>query len=249
MEHPGGFTASKSKLTSGDYNGDGKDDIAVFYDGGSSDTGRVSSLYTFTSNGTGFANPRKTWTTPGGFTWSASQLTSGDFNKDGKDDIAVFYDGGKSADGKFISSLYTFTSDGTDFANPRKTWTSSGSFNWNAAKLTSGDYSGDGRDDIAVLYNRGTSAEGVLQSALFTFTGDGTNFAAPREVWTSTGSFSWAASQPVSGDFNKDGKDDVGVLYRAATSPDGRRSDALFTFTSTGTGVTAPVRHWMGPVL
>ncbi|NEA16503.1 FG-GAP-like repeat-containing protein [Streptomyces halstedii] len=245
----GGFTWSKSKVTSGDYNGDGKDDIAVLYDGGSSDTGRVSSLYTFTSNGTGFANPRKTWTTPGGFTWSASQLTSGDFNKDGKDDIAVFYDGGKSADGKFISSLYTFTSDGTDFANPRKTWTSSGSFNWNAAKLTSGDYSGDGRDDIAVLYNRGTSAEGVLQSALFTFTGDGTNFAAPREVWTSTGSFSWAASQPVSGDFNKDGKDDVGVLYRAATSPDGRRSDALFTFTSTGTGVKAPVRHWMGPVL
>ncbi|MET9808730.1 FG-GAP-like repeat-containing protein [Streptomyces halstedii] len=245
----GGFTWSKSKVTSGDYNGDGKDDIAVLYDGGSSDTGRVSSLYTFTSNGTGFANPRKTWTTPGGFTWSASQLTSGDFNKDGKDDIAVFYDGGKSADGKFISSLYTFTSDGTNFANPRKTWTSSGSFNWNAAKLTSGDYSGDGRDDIAVLYNRGTSAEGVLQSALFTFTGDGTNFAAPREVWTSTGSFSWAASQPVSGDFNKDGKDDVGVLYRAATSPDGRRSDALFTFTSTGTGVTAPVRQWMGPVL
>ncbi|WP_406140433.1 FG-GAP-like repeat-containing protein [Streptomyces anulatus] len=246
---PGGFTWSKSKVTSGDYNGDGKDDIAVFYDNGSSDTGQVSSLYTFNSTGTGFDNPRKTWTTTGGFTWSAGQVTSGDYDKDGKDDIAVLYNGGKSADGKFVSSLYTFSSNGTAFDNPRKTWTSSGSFNWNASKLTSGDYSGDGRDDIAVLYNRGTTEAGVHQSALFTFASTGTDFAAPREVWASTGSFSWAASQPVSGDFNNDGKADVGVLYRSGTSADGRRIDSLFSFTSTGTGVKAPVKNWTGSVV
>ncbi|MGW7090489.1 FG-GAP-like repeat-containing protein [Streptomyces sp. NPDC054874] len=246
---PGGFTWSKSKVTSGDYNGDGKDDVAVFYDSGSSDTGQVSSLYTFNSTGTGFANPRKTWTTPGGFTWSAGQVTSGDYDTDGKDDIAVLYNGGKSADGKFASSLYTFSSNGTAFDNPRKTWTSSGSFNWNASKLTSGDYSGDGRDDIAVLYNRGTTEAGVHQSALFTFASTGTDFAAPREVWASTGSFSWAASQPVSGDFNNDGKADVGILYRSGTSVDGRRIDSLFSFTSTGTGVKAPVRNWTGSVV
>lgn len=176
-------------------------------------------------------------------------MTSGDYDKDGKDDIAVFYNGGKSADGKFVSSLYTFSSNGTAFDNPRKTWTSSGSFNWNASKLTSGDYSGDGRDDIAVLYNRGTTEAGVHQSALFTFASTGTDFAAPREVWASTGSFSWAASQPVSGDFNNDGKADVGVLYRSGTSADGRRIDSLFSFTSTGTGVKAPVKNWTGSVV
>ena len=243
----GGFNWDVSKVTSGDYNGDGKDDIAVFYDNGSSDAGRISSLYTFTSNGTDFT-ARKSWTTPGGFTWSAGQVTSGDYNKDGKDDVAVLYNGGKSADGKFISSLYTFTSNGTVFT-PRKSWTSSGSFNWNASKLTSGDYTGDGRADIGVLYNRGTTAEGVHQSALFTFASDGTGFAAPREVWTSTGSFSWAVSQLVSGDFNKDGKDDVGDLYRSGTTPDGRRLDSLFSFTSTGTGMKAPVKHWSGSVV
>ncbi|MFD5906382.1 FG-GAP-like repeat-containing protein [Streptomyces microflavus] len=246
---PGGFTWSKSQLTSGDYNGDGKDDIAVFYDSGSSDTGQMSSTYTFTSTGTGFSAPKQTWTTPGGFTWSMSKVTSGDYNKDGKDDVAVLYNGGKSADGKFVSSLYTFNSNGTTFDNPRKTWTSSGSFNWSATKLTSGDYSGDGRDDVAVLYNRGTTEAGVHQSALFTFTSSGTDFAAPREVWASTGSFSWAASQPVSGDFDKDGKSDIGVLYRAGTAPDGQRIDSLFSFTSTGTGIKAPVKHWTGSVV
>ena len=246
---PGGFTWSVSKVTSGDYNGDGKDDVAVLYDSGPSDNGRISSLYTFTSNGTDFDNPRKTWTTPGGFTWSASKVTSGDYNKDGKDDVAVLYNGGKSDDGKFISSLYTFNSTGSAFADPDKTWTSSGSFNWNSCKLTSGDYSGDGRDDIAVLYNRGTTAEGVHQSALFTFTGTSTGFAAPREVWTSTGSFSWDASQPTSGDYNGDGKDDIGDLYRAGTTPDGRRIDSLFAFTSTGTDVAGPVKYWTGSVI
>jgi len=176
-------------------------------------------------------------------------VTSGDYNKDGKDDVAVLYNGGKSDDGKFISSLYTFNSTGSAFADPDKTWTSSGSFNWNSCKLTSGDYSGDGRDDIAVLYNRGTTAEGVHQSALFTFTGTSTGFAAPREVWTSTGSFSWDASQPTSGDYNGDGKDDIGDLYRAGTTPDGRRIDSLFAFTSTGTDVAGPVKYWTGSVI
>ncbi|RPK64891.1 FG-GAP repeat protein [Streptomyces sp. ADI96-02] len=174
---------------------------------------------------------------------------SGDYNADGKDDVAVLYNGGTSADGKFVSSLYTFASNGTAFSNPRKTWTSSGSFNWNATKPTSADYNGDGKDDVAVLYNRGTSADGTHQSALFTFASDGTDFAAPREVWTSTGSFSWAASQPVSGDFTKDGKGDIGVLYRSGTSADGRRLDSLFTFVSTGTDVKAPVKQWTGSVI
>ncbi|MEU2761837.1 FG-GAP-like repeat-containing protein [Streptomyces sp. NPDC007094] len=244
----GGFTWSKSKVTSGDYNGDGKDDVAVLYNTGTSDTGNVSSLYTFTSNGTTFDNPRKTWTTTGGFTWSKSKVTSGDYNGDGKDDVAVLYNTGTSDTGN-VSSLYTFTSNGTTFDNPRKTWTTTGGFTWSKSKVTSGDYNGDGKDDVAVLYNRGTSETGVRQAALFTFTSNGTDFAAPKEVWTSTGSFTWEASQPVSGDFDKDGKDDIGVLYRAGTTPDGRRIDTVFTFSSTGTGVKAPVKHWMGPII
>ncbi|MFB6986972.1 FG-GAP-like repeat-containing protein [Streptomyces sp. NPDC056178] len=139
--------------------------------------------------------------------------------------------------------------NGTGFDAPRKTWTSSGSFNWNASKVTSGDYSGDGKDDVAVLYDRGTAADGKAVTSLFTFTGNGTDLAAPREVWASTGSFNWNASGLTSGDHNKDGKHDIGVLYRAGTTADGRRIDSLFTHTSTGTDIKAPVKHWTGSVI
>ncbi|GAA5608817.1 hypothetical protein Sgri01_07186 [Streptomyces griseus] len=56
-------------------------------------------------------------------------------------------------------------------------------------------------------------------------------------------------SLPTSGDYNNDGKDDLGVLYEGSTSADGRRLDSLFTFTSTATGTKAPVLHWSGGVV
>ncbi|KOV25741.1 hypothetical protein ADK58_15975, partial [Streptomyces sp. XY152] len=69
----------------------------------------MTSVYTLTSKGTGFVAPAKTWTSPGSFNWSASRPTSGDYNADGKDDIAILYDGGQSSDGKHTSSVYTLT--------------------------------------------------------------------------------------------------------------------------------------------
>ncbi|WP_206433876.1 trypsin-like serine protease, partial [Streptomyces sp. ADI95-17] len=139
----------ESQVTSGDFNADGKEDVAAFYDNGTSIEGKNrSSLFAFYSTGIGFGAPKKVWSTPGGFTYASSKLASGDFNGDGKDDVAVLYDGGISDTGR-VSSLYTFTSTGTGFSSPHKTWTSSGSFNWDASKVTSGDYNGDGKDDIA----------------------------------------------------------------------------------------------------
>lgn len=43
-----------------DFNKDGRGDVAIFYDGGTSGTGRVSSL--FTRTGTGMKAPVKHWT-------------------------------------------------------------------------------------------------------------------------------------------------------------------------------------------
>ncbi|MFC9627626.1 trypsin-like serine protease [Streptomyces sp. NPDC056930] len=246
----GSFSGAASKLTSGDYNGDGKDDLAVFYNSGQAADGKfVSTLFTFTSSGSGFNAPKKTWASTGSFNWSKSKLSSGDYNGDGKDDVSVFYDSGNAADGRFVSTLFTFTSTGTAFSNPTTAWTSSGSFDWSKSKPVSGDYNGDGKDDLATFYNGGQANDGKYVSLAFTFTSTGTAFNNPTTAWTSTGSFTWANSLVTSGDYNADGKTDLGVLYEGSTTADGRRLDSLFTFTSTGSALKAPVKHWTGSVV
>ena len=59
--------------------------------------------------------------------------------------------------------------------------------------------------------------------------------------WTSCrGCWSWEATQPVEGDFNGDGKDDVGAFYNYGNGYTG-----LWIWYSNGSGLNAPVRQWL----
>ncbi|MFJ6722630.1 transglycosylase family protein [Streptomyces sp. NPDC091259] len=245
---------NRSKLTSGDFDGDGKTDVGVFYNNGQQADGtNLSALWTFTSTGSGFNAPVKKWDnddrTTGSWNWDRSKVVAGDLTGDGKADIGVLYDNGQQSDGKNITALWTLTSTGAGFNAPVKKWDNddrtTGSWNWDRSKVTVGDYNGDGKADIGVLYDNGQDAGGTNHTALWTMTSTGSGFGGPAKKWDS-GSDSWNAdaSKVTSGDFDGDGKTDVGVLYNYGRQADGTNRTGLWSFTGTATGFNPPAKKW-----
>lgn len=148
-----GWTFSSMKLTSGDHNGDGRDDLAGMYFYA---TGEVK-LFTFPALATGgFDNAQLTGYTS--TTWGSKEQTStvsGDFDGDGRDEVAAWYDYGDGTD-----AVITF-SPGANGALGSRTvaWQAeAGRYTRDNLTLTSGDYDGDGRDDLACLYGYSTGA-------------------------------------------------------------------------------------------
>ena len=190
-------------ICSGDFNGDGKLDIAT----ANSDSHNVSVLL---GDGTGNFSTHTDFHVGSG----PVSITTGDFNGDGKLDIAVANDNGGGAD-----SVWVLLGDGTgNFGTASKYLAGSGPYS-----VCSGDFNGDGFDDIAVANNNSSNvsvllsqgASGVLNSAI--------NYATGGE------SFS-----VVSGDFNGDGKPDLAVAnFTAATK-------AICILQNTGTGSFKP---------
>ncbi|KOX19180.1 hypothetical protein ADL06_30080 [Streptomyces sp. NRRL F-6491] len=56
---------------------------------------------------------------------------------------------------------------------------------------TIGDFDGDGRTDVGVLYGYGVQGDGTNRTGLWKFSGTGTGFNAPVMAWDSAGRTSW----------------------------------------------------------
>ncbi|MFD2122981.1 FG-GAP repeat domain-containing protein [Streptomyces cirratus] len=176
----------------GDFDGDGRDDVAVLYDYGRQGERSHSGLWTFTSNGTGFNSPRKVWDSGSdSWNWASSKLTVGDFNGDGKADIAAPVRHGPHGRRPQPHKLFTFTNNGDGFNAPVKVWDSLEdaavkSWNWSAGKLSAGDFNGDGKTDVGILYDYGATDSGN-RTGLWTFTSTGNGFTSPKKTWDSEG--------------------------------------------------------------
>ncbi|MFD9896434.1 trypsin-like serine protease, partial [Amycolatopsis sp. NPDC059027] len=172
---------------SGDFNGDGKADIATFARGA---TGVVTVAL---SNGTGFDQP-KTWHNH--FSIGNEIPMTGDFNGDGKTDIATFTRGD-------AADVYVSFSDGTKFVQDGWKWHDH--FAAGGEIPAVGDFNGDGKDDI-VTFTRGDAADVYVSFS------DGTKFV--QDGWKWHDFFAAGGEIPAVGDFNGDGKDDIVTFTR-----------------------------------
>ena len=170
----------------GDYDGDGKADVAVFRSNGTANDpcGIGHSVFYWRPSGTPGVDFRYAcWGLDG------DKATGGDFDGDGRADFCVRRAAGGSA------IFYLLRSSDSGFEAIR----------WGLGNDTvfPGDFDGDGKNDFCVARLNGTNAEFYI----LTRTGGGTG-ASPIIF----GNFG-ASDQAAQGDYDGDGKTDIGILH------------------------------------
>jgi FG-GAP repeat len=234
-----------SSLTSGDFNGDGIDDLAIGVPGENNDAGAVNVIYGSGAGLHALLSPsNQFWTQSTAdvndvsetFDGFGSSLTSGDFNGDGRDDLAIGVQGEDDGAGG-VNVLYG-SSSGLSATSPRpdQFWKQSTTDVNDVSEtgdsfghsLTSGDFNGDGIDDLAIgVPDEGLGA-GLTNSVggveVIYGSSSGLSATSPRsdQFWTQDSSniddvaensnaFGFSLT---SGDFNDDGKDDLAIGIR-----------------------------------
>ncbi len=159
-------------------------------------------------------------------------ITSGVFNEDTNSD-AVLLNGYWNDE----STLETKLSDGVTMAGGTAWESGPGNFDSKRAKPTSGYFAGDGKSDIAALYNYGNANTGAI---VFTC-GDGV--FTPGLFWSSgPGNFDWSRAKITSGDFDRNGFTDILALYDY-----GNANTAVIVFKNSGTAFAPEVVWSSGP--
>lgn len=195
----------------GDYNQDGFSDIALFYNDHSSE---LLSIYVLKSDGSGFSSPIQWYSCARtDFNFTALEFACpGDFNGNGKPDIAVFYNYfGTAPETK--QSVFIFESEEDSFTLlPVAYDASKASYDFSAMKsAVPGDYNLDGYTDVAVLLEDPISLDLIIP----VFEGLATGQLIPVDYNTFIDSEPYITSilHGAGGDFTGDSATDLALFY------------------------------------
>ncbi len=195
----------------GDFNGDGRTDVATFREENRTWLVSIAGDGAFTTGLWGWVHYE---------TGDLTEVRVGDFNGDGRDDLASY----EPVTGRW----YVHRSVGTEFAAPEVWADFTSTSGWVTHEV--GDFNGDGRDDIA-NYHEQSGRWYVSRST-------GSSFSTTRwaDFYTNDG---WSVQLP--GDFNGDGRDDIANFHRrtarwyVSLSTGSRFSTRLWTTFDSGT--------------
>jgi surface antigen len=188
----------------GDFNGDGRSDLVIATPRGTSGLNYQVAL----STGAGFQSWALWANTGTNYTIAQSRLLVGDFSGDGKTDLAIVTPRGTSG-----LNYQVALSTGTSFQS-WSLWANTGSnYTIDQTQVGAEDFNNDRRADLVIVTPRGTSGLNY-QVALST----GTSFQS-WSLWTNTGSnYTISQTRPFGGDFDGDGREDVGIVTARGTS-------------------------------
>lgn len=222
LSSTGTWVWANIRQLAGDFNGDEIDDVLLLQGGG----GGVQ-MNVMAGSSAGLGAPQAVWT---GVGWSLGDLdaVSGDFNNDGRDELAVFYSRGVSQG----VNLWRFQQAGAWFGDPQLAWESDVSWELGKIRAFTGDFDGDGPEDIQIAYE--PAPQRVTQHRMRS---TGTTLEPPALVWDSgPGNWDFNAVKFASADLNGDGKNELTGFYNY-----GPGSARFWTFL---TGVASPVESW-----
>jgi hypothetical protein len=181
-----------------DYDGDGKTDLAVFRKGAAPGDPALwfylgSDPVTNPTNGV-FTIP---WGTTGVGTTSGDTPVPGDYDGDGKFDLAVYRFGGLSPNNAFLVRR------SSDLGLTVQQWG-----NFQTDYILPGDYDGDGKTDFCAARTGALSTTPIQWWVLQSSNGQG----APMLT------FGISSDLPVQGDYDGDARTDYAVYRRGATA-------------------------------
>ena len=211
-------------VTAADQLGADVTSLTVLYDYGNDNAGL------FVVDPTTGATDRKWISGPGNWDWNRSRiLTAANFDSDPSIEMAILYDYGNANTGIFIF-------DPESWGTPQRVWLSGpGNLEFQRSKITVADLSGDGKAEVALLYNYGNA-----NSALFLF--DPASGYTPDLVWYSgPGNWEWSRSNILTGvDQNNDSRTELAILYNY-----GNANSALFLVNPVSSPAYSPYQVWL----